>query len=311
MHFIVFQTTGPMATGGNGSAQSLSCVVCFEEYQEIGDQVPKLLPCTHTACESCIKDLIRNKILVCPVCRMEHKAPNKEKSFSQNMYILDMIGRKQIHQRCEDHGKDLLLFCSDDPCQKPICLSCLKTDHKGHEWVEIEEREKEMLLKEARKIKIYLEAKVEKCLKVKVDLDKCVKELKQTKENLVTHIDKMIEETERQSKNISLKADAGVSAMKNNIQLLSNVEDNLIAAYELKAEAIQSNQETVRRIANENKNYLSDEGHFHFPILSANQRSTTQELLGHLTRAEMGSVYWEDPGPEYPERVLPRRMRSM
>ena len=215
-----------MATGGgDDSAQLLSCVVCLEEYEEDGEHVPRLLPCTHTACERCIKGLIRNNTLVCPVCRKKHRAENKAKSFSQNMYILNHIHDKKNQpkekQRCEKHGKELGLYCMNDECEKAICTTCLRADHEGHNWMEIEEWEKRaFFIKEVKKGKLYLEAKVERASKMKEDVDQCVKELKEIKENVVKRIDEMIEDADSQRKQIHLKADTGVSNMKNNIQRL-------------------------------------------------------------------------------------------
>ena len=32
---------------------AFTCQVCFEEFEETGDHVPRLLPCTYTLCETC------------------------------------------------------------------------------------------------------------------------------------------------------------------------------------------------------------------------------------------------------------------
>ena len=55
----------------------LSCQVCFHDFREDGDHIPRLLPC-----EACLKQLIRNDKLECPdveklmrqrVLRISHK----------------------------------------------------------------------------------------------------------------------------------------------------------------------------------------------------------------------------------------------
>ena len=71
----------------------LSCQVCLEEYGEDGDHVPRLLPCTHTVCESCIKKLISDKKLNCPECRTKHEAEKEVKTFPQNKYLIAQIRR--------------------------------------------------------------------------------------------------------------------------------------------------------------------------------------------------------------------------
>ena len=38
-----------------------NCPVCFEVYTEEEGLVPRLLPCTHTVCERCIKQLLQGE----------------------------------------------------------------------------------------------------------------------------------------------------------------------------------------------------------------------------------------------------------
>ena len=75
------------------------CPVCFEEYrEEAGDNVPRLLPCTHTVCEKCIAKLLWNKSLTCPECRVKHPAEKGARTFSQNKYIITYINRRPRHR---------------------------------------------------------------------------------------------------------------------------------------------------------------------------------------------------------------------
>ena len=47
------------------------CPVCFDTYQNEGEQCPKLLPCSHTVCLNCLGQLARNgnSHVRCPECR--------------------------------------------------------------------------------------------------------------------------------------------------------------------------------------------------------------------------------------------------
>ena len=73
-------------------------------------------------------------------------------------------------------------------CQIPICVSCLKIDHKGHEFTEIEEQTREVLTRDSKKILKNMEAKVEMISRVKEAVfqktDECIKELEKTKDDL-------------------------------------------------------------------------------------------------------------------------------
>ena len=117
----------------------LSCQVCFHEFQEDGEHIPRLLPCTHTLCESCIRQLIRNNKLECPECRKTHEAEGI-KSFPQNKYLLSQVKRKSpedvaMHKAklCEEHQYELILFCLEGSCQRAICISCLNEKHRRHD----------------------------------------------------------------------------------------------------------------------------------------------------------------------------------
>ena len=129
----------------------LSCSVCFNQYGEGNNEfTPRLLPCLHTVCEQCIKQLIEEQKLECPECRTKHEARNAEKSFPQNKYLLTQTKKDHAtkvveHEcrRCEEHKKDLILFCREPGCRKAICTKCLITSHKKHDFAEIEDEQKE------------------------------------------------------------------------------------------------------------------------------------------------------------------------
>ena len=97
--------------------ESLTCPVCFEEFREKGENVPRLLPCSHSFCQRCIGQLIRNTRLECPTCRMKHEARNEGINFPQNKYILIMMRRRPKFEgeemdesrRCPEHDENPFL----------------------------------------------------------------------------------------------------------------------------------------------------------------------------------------------------------
>ena len=215
----------------------LACQICLEDFEETGDKVPRILPCSHTVCQKCLAQLIRQKLVKCPECRLKHKAKNDVKSFPQNKYILAFVWSKtpssqlkaptsklktpssmlktlssklktpssklktsSSHQKttssqmnttssqmnttssqmntlssrmktenqnkCEEHGKELGLYCRENGCQKAICQARMLKKHRLHNVIEIEEEgkyeENETLLNDVKE----LCAKLTSCVQV-------------------------------------------------------------------------------------------------------------------------------------------------
>ena len=284
----------------------LQCQVCFEEFEEDGSHVPRLLPCTHTLCHTCIGKLIQGNKLECPECREKHEAKNEEKSFPQNKYILTQIKRKSTQeqpnayefQKCDDHGKELNLFCLDPECNKPICRTCLKKEHKKHEMTEIEDQEKEVLIKEVIKIKMNLEAKMNIISTAKMDITKrtnaVVADLKKTKGEIVSRIDKMINEAECQNRLENIHIDDELSAMNSNIELLSSIQQSIEDDEHMTYEGIMSHRDTVVGISEHNTENLSGVRSFGYPVLT---KSPTEGTSGKIKTEEISIIL-----PE-PERI--------
>ncbi len=62
----------------------LRCTVCLELFKE-----PKLLPCCHTFCKSCLEGILeRSEVkekLVCPQCRGEHEVDSYKDTWYTHM----------------------------------------------------------------------------------------------------------------------------------------------------------------------------------------------------------------------------------
>ena len=137
-------STGPSSLDGLSS-----CPICFEDYEVQGDFIPRLLPCTHTLCQKCLQELLVDKSLQCPECRKRHPADSGIRSFPQNKYILSTIKRQEAIEKeptfevCEQHGRELILFCTEVFCQNAICSLCLSVYHRGHEVVDLQQLKEE------------------------------------------------------------------------------------------------------------------------------------------------------------------------
>ncbi|XP_066271397.1 tripartite motif-containing protein 2-like [Branchiostoma lanceolatum] len=187
----------------------LVCQVCLEDFKQ-----PKMLPCLHTFCQSCLEKLLTTEPvgkLDCPTCRQDVSLPRNgvqglksnflvgklrdilqqqprgetsetredgvpctvcEVGNSAQFYCVectdyicqpcnDMHGRfkgNRAHKvvtiqdlqsgqaaaelraretsKCEDHNELNKFYC--DTCHRVICLHCVVTAHKDHQYVEIE-----------------------------------------------------------------------------------------------------------------------------------------------------------------------------
>ena len=82
-----------------------SCPVCFEDYEEKGNHIPRLLPCSHTLCDKCVRELKHGKRITCPQDRQTHETLTETHNFPQNNYIL-----KQIHDEKKRGSKSVKIM---------------------------------------------------------------------------------------------------------------------------------------------------------------------------------------------------------
>ena len=276
----------------------LSCVVCLEDFEEDGDKTPRLLPCTHTLCQNCIKQLIRNQKLECPECRAKLDAKNEGKSFPQNKYLLIQIKRKSVknkeekvprgYDRCKDHRKELSLFCQEPDCQIAICQTCLIKYHKKHDFVELEEEMKKNVIVEVEQVRKNLESKMRLISSVKEDVEKkaeeSVNELKRKQEEINRKIEQLIKKAEETKKETNLHLDDELSAMNVNIVLLETINQNIDHKDEMSYEEITGIQETIKEIHENHTKHFCGTRNFRYPKILLDQQIF--ELLENAVLAD-------------------------
>lgn len=107
------------------------CPICLENFDQ-----PKSLPCLHTFCLKCLKNLCRNmrpgQKKACPKCRREFQIPgNGVEDLPLNF---DMVAFLEAHsgiEYCEQHVDEALkLYCFD--CNSEICVVCFALAHNQH-----------------------------------------------------------------------------------------------------------------------------------------------------------------------------------
>ena len=129
------------------------CSVCLEGFTHDGDGCPKLLPCSHTLCVSCILKLrgaSRWGTIQCPECRVFHQLPlDGTNGFPTNRYVLHILvlAKKTIEQEkthlddllCEVHLKPCVMFCLKKECWMTLCAKCPVQEHHEHNVVSLAE----------------------------------------------------------------------------------------------------------------------------------------------------------------------------
>ena len=95
----------------NAEVDITHCPVCFEDYEEQADHIPRILPCHHTLYENCVKKLLKENSLICPQDRIKHDAPKGFKTYPENKYIIAYIQRiktKQTAELCVEHERQMI-----------------------------------------------------------------------------------------------------------------------------------------------------------------------------------------------------------
>ena len=122
------------------------CGVCWEIFEKKGRKCPKLLPCIHTLCFSCLTILETNGEIQCPYCQTIHQIPSEHiESLPTNYRLLTHKRKKKIYTLpssgvqpqiesgigiCELHGKPAIsiTYNTTDSKQRRFCETCLNLD---------------------------------------------------------------------------------------------------------------------------------------------------------------------------------------
>lgn len=115
----------------------LTCGTCLCGYDE-AYHTPKLLPCSHTVCRTCLERILetqagRTDSFRCPICREGITVPRGgaasfPPSFLVNQ-LLDLMAsqRRDLVPKCNNHPSQELLFC--ETCDAVFCSACADGGH--------------------------------------------------------------------------------------------------------------------------------------------------------------------------------------
>lgn len=176
----------------------LTCGTCLCVYDS-NEHHPKLLPCSHTVCKSCLERIVDTQIhdtgtFRCPICRETIGIPRGgvisfPASFIVNQ-LLDLMSRQRrdVIPKCSVHAAEELLFC--ESCDSVFCLQCTGEEHNGRGASEHTVIPFSIAIKRMSEILLY-----------KAHL--CIKNLNNAFDNVSTEVHQLENSVERTIENIN------------------------------------------------------------------------------------------------------------
>ncbi|XP_078590445.1 uncharacterized protein LOC144870342 [Branchiostoma floridae x Branchiostoma japonicum] len=127
---------------GSHMREELSCSICLELFTR-----PKVLPCQHTFCQDCLRDLVGGRRnFQCPNCRRQvslpgrgvfglpdnHLVTNLCEALQNQASLSGETGEQpQSGNACSFHpAEEVRLYCKQ--CNVPVCNECLDERHSDH-----------------------------------------------------------------------------------------------------------------------------------------------------------------------------------
>ena len=228
------------------------CTICFEAYGDSEDRVPRLLPCTHTFCSSCVERLILNNRIVCPQDNQKYKALKGATSFPQNRYILrpvkENLNSIDEFETCERHNRLKTLYCKDVGCNRPICQLCMLQNHKTHKVEDIMEV-----------IENMREAAIKLVELLSSNLHTSLKRVKENKLKMQENVDMLVARLRNESQANDTLFDSKVSEIEEQIATVNSIGESisLKPSFEVVKKKLQTLEEARRAIYNKLENHIS------------------------------------------------------
>ncbi|XP_053407929.1 transcription intermediary factor 1-beta-like [Mercenaria mercenaria] len=149
-----------MDTTSEINRQLLECPVCCENYNDDA-RVPRAILCGHSFCTTCLKKMLRDKNITCPLCQAVHAVRdgdvNSIPKDNTRRHLMDILNKKctrQICTQCEDNNK-AVKFCQD--CEEYICNECTY----AHKRTKLTKNHKLMALEQDKDTNLECNSEVE------------------------------------------------------------------------------------------------------------------------------------------------------
>ena len=274
------------------SSPDNQCSVCLMDYTDTGDNIPRFLPCHHTLCQSCIKQLLETvsgESFDCPECRRKCEAKKGLETFPPNKYIIQQIShRRPTSQlpKCEKHDNRIWLHCIN--CQKDICPECLSDDHRKHDVVDINHLKKEKYdefvksiesLRE--KMKKYVEKLKEAKDNINTNTENCIEKITAQKEEVVKLFNDWVKEATTQKGKTVNELDELISEFDKNVKLLNELEEG-VDEQTATLETLANKMDNQQKISENKEETLSGMRSLTYTGYNTLETETMQQLRDHL-----------------------------
>ncbi|XP_078615176.1 uncharacterized protein LOC144884111 [Branchiostoma floridae x Branchiostoma japonicum] len=219
--------------------EELTCSICLELFTR-----PKELPCGHTFCQDCLKDLAEVQVpLQCPCCRRQVRLPPQgvaglldshiianmcERLRQQTSLSGETRKQPQSGNRCSSHpSEEFKVYCKQ--CRIPVCDQCLEEAHDDHRTTTIKKAAQERsltvqaLINEGRSIlESYLSF-----LRSLREEEKMLNEKKQqTDKNIIQAYNQMVKKLTEKKDHLLSKV---VENQRENLDRIQNERDRVLA----------------------------------------------------------------------------------
>ena len=226
---------------------------------------------------------MKNNNATCPTCSKTHKI------------VIEFESEMQHHKTvCIEHKKEKNLYCTESDCEIPICVLCLKDEHKNHEFGDLDEvmsERRKTLLANVQSLKKKIQTNENRLITVHNEEMKnsnaCIESIKEYEKTLIRKIQKKMQKrvTEVQDRKIQLEHNSkeAVGKLKDTFQMLESIEETCTGPLSHKRlmekeEAVKKSKAHVRDALSNVKKYI------HVEFTESNiPNKTITELCGQVT----------------------------
>ena len=273
----------------SGFMQHLECPVCMEFYKD-----PRLLPCSHTLCKTCLDGVVNNSSITCPVCRATHSVPpSGTDGFLRNLAIAGMVDSLCVE--CKMTHSDV--SCSH--CNKMVCQNC-HVAHTVFEGVQQSFRDLHLVIRNAgRDVKKEELQKIRAAVAKEIDnaIDILTSSLDGRRQKLKDDLDRLIKdameipEAKVWMKELDSKTSEAQRHLDQAKSQLGNVYSDKVTNQEMSATNAQ-NEAKIMEI----ESLIRDSPCLAKPMLKYNSHQTSQLISSAIS--SFGSIELLPPDTE-------------